>query len=962
MHTSKDSNFSIVFRPQDVTKHCAGVEALLIPTIPNHKVLFSASRDSTVKRWNVSGPEPALEASFEGHADWVNDLALIGDLLITCSNDQTVRLWRAGSENGHLLHTLAAHSDYVTRLAAAPDCRLVVSAGLRGEVFSYDVEGGLHTQFQLRGCSSDADEEGQSREEPCSVYALALGPSARLLAAGTSESLVRLLDPRSGRSVCKLKGHKDVVRTLAVNSCGTKLLSGASDGAIKLWDVGMRRCIQTFEVHTDSVWSLVSPCDSLAYVYSAGRDRAIYRTNTQTCCAELLALEEAPVRALAVDQDARPGPSGDFGSARVGLWAATSASHVNMWLVPPPGRILHPVTSVPSPRVATSSGATVTDIPDINDIIAPNGDAAVNSYVTPNSHHTAAIRGGVTPHCQTTPVNYCVTPNDSTADAFGGCVTPHCQTATVDYCVTPHDSTADAVNDCIVLNRADAVTGCVKHKDTAIAIGCVAVTNGCVVAPVTCSTTAAGAAAAIAVAAADVPNPSFHEVVTAAATATVSTAGSHPAGLRPSDVALLCSGRSFPELRVSPVVSVDRIQPLVRKPVASIPGIPAIVAHEILADRRRILTKDARGIVALWDVLLGTEIVLYGKADFHAKRRELWEPRHVAPWFTCDHRLGCLCITLTPNTAFAAEDYAVNVGFGGVPDDRKVNYGKLVLECVLAKWRFLVVQSIVRNCCISPGGSSGSGSDMVYGMRLQQSCNSSSGCNGGCGAGVHVGGASGGADHRWGRPNHCCYGGGCRGGCDEDDEWPYYKELWPKYWQLATLPAVICSGSDGQRWRRILTSFNGSEIEPDKVPTWVADVVLRSANVASLVSQVTFYLLPVKGSNLPTLSITRLQAPHILEVHKVAKYCCEKLQEHGTHLEVVPGYRQHVPLSRTAGVQQYMPYQILELTCNGLAVPYNMTLAAVRKFLLRENDDLTFHYGVRDPSHPAPHPRLEPFG
>jgi WD40 repeat protein len=51
-------------------------------------------------RWDVAGPEPVLEASFDGHADWVNDLALIGDLLITCSNDQTVRLWKAGSDNG----------------------------------------------------------------------------------------------------------------------------------------------------------------------------------------------------------------------------------------------------------------------------------------------------------------------------------------------------------------------------------------------------------------------------------------------------------------------------------------------------------------------------------------------------------------------------------------------------------------------------------------------------------------------------------------------------------------------------------------------------------------------------------------------------------------------------------------------------------------------------------------------
>lgn len=138
------------------SQHCAGVESLLLPAIPQHRMLFTASRDSTVKRWggrrrrvtvgvadgwgrahakagkgrllaqpcgcsgrhtsalpafddadgpagrrwNLDGPEPRLEATFEGHADWVNDVALIGDLLVTCSNDQTVRLWKAGSSNG----------------------------------------------------------------------------------------------------------------------------------------------------------------------------------------------------------------------------------------------------------------------------------------------------------------------------------------------------------------------------------------------------------------------------------------------------------------------------------------------------------------------------------------------------------------------------------------------------------------------------------------------------------------------------------------------------------------------------------------------------------------------------------------------------------------------------------------------------------------------------------------------
>ncbi|EFJ42036.1 hypothetical protein VOLCADRAFT_97916 [Volvox carteri f. nagariensis] len=765
MHTNRDRNVALVFRPQDVTKHCAGVEAILIPSIPNHKVLFTASRDSTVKRWDVAGPEPALEASFEGHADWVNDLALIGNLLITCSNDHTVRLWRAGSESGHLLHTLAAHSDYVTRLAAAPECRLVVSAGLRGEVFSYDVERGLHTQLHLRGAHSGCEDgaaEGETaswrslfplgskvREEACSVYSLALSPSAGLLAAGTSESLVRLLDPRTGGGVCKLRGHKDVVRALAVNSCGTKLLSGASDGTIKLWDVGMRRCVQTFQVHADSVWALLSPDDSLSYVYSAGRDRALFRTNTQTCFSELLALENGPVCALAVDPDARPAP--------------------------------------------------------------------------------AALR--------------------------------------------------------------------ISHE--------------------------------------------------------------------------LAAG----------------LGPLVRQPLVTIPGIPAIAEHHVLADQRRVLTRDVQGNVALWDVLLGTEMVLYGKADFDAKRRELSDQRSVPPWFTCDHRLGCLCITLSPSTAFNAEEYGVDVGFGDVAEHVKVNHGKLVLECVFAKWRHMRVQRIMQSsrCCISPGGSSaGSAGTARGGLATQDGSGGRSVCCGGDNDGY------------------------CGGEGIDERVW-YYRQPWPKYWQIGTVPAVICSRSDGQRWRLLLTSFDGSETEPDDVPTWVADVVLRSNSLAPLLSKITFYLLPVKGSNLPTLSITRLQASHLLEflaavqmrlcfyrarahaqceelpgqlgltrsafwcrgfqVRKVAEYCCDKLREHGIHLEALSATpKERIPLSPlrvsvAAGGQLYVSYRALELTCNGLAVPYDMNLAAVKKFLWLEQDDLTFHYGVRDPAHPAPQPsQLVPSG
>ena len=49
-------------------------------------------------RWTVGGAELRPEATFEGHTDWVNDVALIGsDVLASASADHAVRLWKANS-------------------------------------------------------------------------------------------------------------------------------------------------------------------------------------------------------------------------------------------------------------------------------------------------------------------------------------------------------------------------------------------------------------------------------------------------------------------------------------------------------------------------------------------------------------------------------------------------------------------------------------------------------------------------------------------------------------------------------------------------------------------------------------------------------------------------------------------------------------------------------------------------
>ena len=61
-----------------------------------------------VRRWNVNQAQPSCETSFEGHIDWVNDVLLFHDKLVTCSSDKTVKLWQAGDEGVQLSSQLTS--------------------------------------------------------------------------------------------------------------------------------------------------------------------------------------------------------------------------------------------------------------------------------------------------------------------------------------------------------------------------------------------------------------------------------------------------------------------------------------------------------------------------------------------------------------------------------------------------------------------------------------------------------------------------------------------------------------------------------------------------------------------------------------------------------------------------------------------------------------------------------------
>ena len=156
-----------------------------------------------------------------------------------------------------LMLDTGGHMATIKGLVFTPDGKQIVSGGLDKLIRVWDWQTGA-TVRMIRGQIGPGPEGV--------IYAIALSPDGHWLAAGgfmapghgvrdNEVGDIRLYEFGSGKLVGLLRGHADVVNSVAFSRDGKLLISGSADRTAMLWDVQGRRPLHRLQGHTDVIYA-----------------------------------------------------------------------------------------------------------------------------------------------------------------------------------------------------------------------------------------------------------------------------------------------------------------------------------------------------------------------------------------------------------------------------------------------------------------------------------------------------------------------------------------------------------------------------------------------------------------------------------------------------------------------------------------------------------------------------------
>lgn len=296
---------------------------------PDGSYVASGGEDGVASVWNVVGGEAGRRTRLDGHEGAVLDVAIAADhrWVMTGSDDHTARLWDPSRRIPAVDHRiLQGHAGRVTQVEITPDGTLGLSAGEGPRIMVWNLRAkdpelnavtfALHEDDVLALATSGPNvvhREGEVPGPPRIAYSAsrdgtartlnldhyereqdsvvleghgvpvtvaAPSPDGRWLLTGGSDGSVRLWDhqERGPSSVSRVaRGHHAPVVDIAINVVGTRMVTASADGTARVWDLvrpGTVGQVGVLKGHKGRVRGVAVDRDG-RYAATAGEDGAI---------------------------------------------------------------------------------------------------------------------------------------------------------------------------------------------------------------------------------------------------------------------------------------------------------------------------------------------------------------------------------------------------------------------------------------------------------------------------------------------------------------------------------------------------------------------------------------------------------------------------------------------------------------------------------------------------------------
>ena len=180
-------------------------------------ILVTGSSDFSCLVWSIKDDYQPL-FRLVGHQAGVLDVCIDPRRIVTCSKDTTIKVW--DRTTGQLLKTLVGHRGPVNAVQVRGN--LLASASGDGMAKLWRLEDGV------------CIKEFQSKDR--GLACVEFSENGRTIFAGGNDQVIYEYDTITGNRLRELKGHRDLVRSLHLDSANRRIISGSYDHSIKVWD------------------------------------------------------------------------------------------------------------------------------------------------------------------------------------------------------------------------------------------------------------------------------------------------------------------------------------------------------------------------------------------------------------------------------------------------------------------------------------------------------------------------------------------------------------------------------------------------------------------------------------------------------------------------------------------------------------------------------------------------------